>query len=181
MFLIGGPAFSGTTLLALMLNQGQIVCLDEPDFHNPEQAHRSIGTLRQLFPKLSFPDHPGRQLTFAEGAMLNYQCQQAIYPRELGTKTCNSYFIGYSKVFRQRGWPVIAIFRDIRDALVRTPPEGLEEPALNRHYRNVWEHRKEFDLQLRYEELIFDPDTAIAEIARVLGRTLSVKREWSEG
>ena len=32
MFLVGGPAFSGTILLALMLNQGDIVCLGEPDF-----------------------------------------------------------------------------------------------------------------------------------------------------
>ena len=31
MFLVGGPAFSGTTLLGHLLNQGDLVCLDEPD------------------------------------------------------------------------------------------------------------------------------------------------------
>ena len=46
MFLAGGPAFSGTTLLALLLNQGDLVCLDQPDFHKPEQRHRGIPILQ---------------------------------------------------------------------------------------------------------------------------------------
>ena len=57
MFLIGGPAFSGTTLLSLLLNQGTTVCLDEPDFHNPEQGHRGIPFLQTLFPHKIFLDH----------------------------------------------------------------------------------------------------------------------------
>jgi hypothetical protein len=32
MFLAGGPAFNLTRLLALLLNQGSLVCLDEPNF-----------------------------------------------------------------------------------------------------------------------------------------------------
>ena len=59
MFLVGGPAFSGTTLLAHLLNQGDLVCLDEPDFHDPAQSHRGIPLLRTLFPDRSFPDPPG--------------------------------------------------------------------------------------------------------------------------
>jgi len=180
MFLIGGPAFSGTTLLALMLNQSGIVCLDEPDFHNPLQSHRSVGALRQMFPHLSFPKHPGRDLSFEEGAALTEECEQVIRPRRLGTKTCNSYFLGYSEIYRRRGWPVIVIFRDIRDALVRDPPEGLEEGRLNEHYRAVWQHRNNYDLELRYEDMISDPDSTILRIAKVLGRPLSVKREWNE-
>lgn len=180
MFLVGGPAFSGTTLLALMLNQGDIVCLDEPDFHTPLQLHRSIRLLQHMFPALSFPEHPGRMLTFSEAATLTEECEQVLYPRQLGTKTCNSFYLGYYQVYRRRGWPVIAIFRDIRDALVRPLPNGFTESSLNNHYRVVWQHRVMFNLWLRYEDLISDPDTAIFRISQVLGRPLSPKRTWNE-
>ena len=76
----------------------------------------------KCFRNLSFPEHPRRDLTFEEGAALTEECEQVIRPHVLGTKTCNSYFLGYSEVYRRRGWPVIVIFRDIRDALVRDPP-----------------------------------------------------------
>lgn len=178
MFLVGGPAFSGTTLLALMLNQGDLVCLDEPDFHNPLQSHRSIRLLQQMFPELSFPEHPGQQMTFSEATTLTEECERALYPRELGTKTCNSFFLGYHRVYRRRGWPVIAIFRDIRDALVRPLPDGFTESGLNDHYRMIWEQRVMFDLWLRYEDLISDPDTAISRISKALGRPLETKRNW---
>jgi hypothetical protein len=49
-FLVGGPAFSGTTLLALLLNQPGVVCLDEPDFEKPAQAHRGLPVLQRRFP-----------------------------------------------------------------------------------------------------------------------------------
>ena len=50
MFLIGGPAYCGTTLLTLMLNQDGVTCLNEPDFHNPEQSHNGLPVLQQLYP-----------------------------------------------------------------------------------------------------------------------------------
>src|ERR1022692_487857 len=180
MFLVGGPAFSGTTVLALMLNQGDIVCLDEPDFHNPLQIHRSIRLLQRMFPRLSFPKHPGRVMTFSEATALTEESERVLHPRQLGTKTCNSFFLGYHQVYRRRGWPVIAIFRDIRDALVRPLPDGFTESGLNSHYRVVWQHRVMFNLWLRYEDLIADPDTAISRISEVLGRPLCTKRAWSE-
>jgi hypothetical protein len=178
MFLVGGPAFSGTTLLALMLNQGDLVCLDEPDFHNPLQSHRSIRLLRQMFPELSFPEHPGRRMTFSEATTLTEECERALYPRQLGTKTCNSIYLRYHQIYRRRGWPVIAIFRDIRDALVRPLPDGFTENGLNDHYRGIWQQRIMFDLWLRYEDLISDPDVAVSRISKVLGRPLSTKRNW---
>ncbi len=180
MFLVGGPAFSGTTLLALMLNQGDIVCLDEPDFHNPLQRHRSIRLLQRMFPELSFPEHPGHLMTFSEATTLTEECERALNPRQLGTKTCNSFYLGDYQVYRRRGWPVIAIFRDIRDALVRPLPDGFTESGLNNHYRVIWQHRVMFNLWLRYEDLISDPDTAISRISRVLGRPLSTKRNWDQ-
>jgi hypothetical protein len=180
MFLVGGPAFSGTTLLALMLNQGDVVCLDEPDFHNPLQSHRSIRQLRRMFPKLSFPEHPGRTLTFSEATTLTEECEQVLRPRQLGTKTCNSFYLRYYRVYRRRGYPVIAIFRDIRDALVRPLPEGFTENGLNHHYRVLWQQRDMFNLWLRYEDLISDPDTAISRIAKVLGLPLVTKRSWQQ-
>jgi hypothetical protein len=161
-----------------MLNQGDIVCLDEPDFHNPLQSHRSIRLLQQMFPELSFPEHPGQPMTFSEATTLTEECERALYPRQLGTKTCNSFYLGYYQVYRRRGWPVIAIFRDIRDALVRPLPDGFTESGLNDHYRAIWQQRVMFDLWLRYEDLISDPDLAISRISKVFGRPLSTKRSW---
>ena len=178
MFLVGGPAFSGTTLLSLMLNQGDVLCLDEPDFHNPAQAHRSILLLRERFPHLPFKNHPGNWLTFSEATNLAEDCERLLTPMELGVKTCNSYYLGYYQIYRRRGWPVVAIFRDIRDALARPLPEGFTESGLNDHYRQIWRHRVMFDLWLRYEDLVADPSTAVSRIASVLKRPLFVKRSW---
>ena len=58
MFLVGGPAFSGTTLLALLVSRGDLLCLDEPDFHDPKQSHRGIPYLQELFPDRLFPEPP---------------------------------------------------------------------------------------------------------------------------
>ena len=66
MFLIGGPAFSGTTLLTLLVNQDGLVCLDEPDFHNPEQSHRGIPFLKSLYPGKMFPAQPEQAIPYAE-------------------------------------------------------------------------------------------------------------------
>ena len=93
MFLVGGPAFSGTTLLAHLLNQGDLVCLDEPDFHDPEQSHRGIPLLRALFPDRSFPDPPGRPLDPEETFRFIERCDRAIPDRRLGVKTCDTVFL----------------------------------------------------------------------------------------
>jgi hypothetical protein len=179
MFLVGGPALSGTTLLTLMLNQGDIICLDEPDFHNPAQGHRGIPVLRSRFPGISFPEMSGRELTYPEAVELILHCEAAIGSHQLGIKTCDRIFIGYFDVCRLRGFPVIAIFRDIRDALVTPLPDWLTEAALNDAYRLVWQHREQFNLWLRYEDLVADPGREIAGIAAVLGKPLEVKRSWA--
>ena len=178
MFLVGGPAFSGTTLLSLMLNQGDLICMDEPDFHDPAQVHRSIGLLKTRFPQVPFREHPGHLLTFAEAAELAADCERLLSPLQLGIKTCNSYYLGYHQVFRGKGWPVIAIFRDIRDALVRQLPDGFTEAGLNDYYRSIWDQRVMFDLWLRYEDLIADPATTMSRISSVLGQTLSARNSW---
>jgi hypothetical protein len=178
MFLVGGPAFSGTTLLSLMLNQGDLLCMDEPDFHNPAQIHRSIGLLKARFPQVQFREHPGHVLTYSEAAELAADCERLLSPLQLGIKTCNSYYLGYHAVFRGKGWPVIAIFRDIRDALVRPLPDGFTEAGLNDNYRSIWDQRMRFDLWLRYEDLIADPAIAMSRISAVLGQTLTVKKSW---
>ena len=84
MFLIGGPVFSGTTLLALLLNQGSLVCLDEPDLHDPAQVHRGIPFLQELFPAAVLPVHPGRRLTYEEATGLIERCERAIRARVSG-------------------------------------------------------------------------------------------------
>jgi hypothetical protein len=178
MFLVGGPAFSGTTLLSLMLNQGDLICLDEPDFHDPTQIHRSLGLLQARFPELPFQKHPGHLLSFSEATTMAEDCERLLRPRQLGIKTCNSYYLGYYQIYRRRGWPVIAIFRDIRDALVRPLPEWIDERVLNDHFRLIWRHRMSFDLWLRYEDLVADPAAAMAKISAVLGHNLASKNSW---
>ena len=73
MFLIGGPAFSGTTLLTFLLNQGSVVCLDEPDFHNPQQSHRGIPVLKELFLEKTFPKCPTEVMTYGQAIDLIQQ------------------------------------------------------------------------------------------------------------
>jgi hypothetical protein len=180
MFLIGGPAFSGTTLLTLLLNQGTIVCLDEPDVHDPEQSHRGIPVLESRFPDSSFPTRPSGQLTYEEATALLEQCEQAIAPYELGMKTCDWPFVGYAEVYRGLGFPVIAIVRDIRDALVRPLPDWLDEAGLNVRYRLIWERSSLADLVIRYDDLVADTESVMARVTRALRRPLSpaIGRSW---
>ena len=93
MFLVGGPAFCGTTLLAHLLNQEDIVCLDEPDFHNPEQNHRGILVLETLFPDRDFPARPEKKLSYPEAFRFITRCQEIVRPVRLGMKTANWSFI----------------------------------------------------------------------------------------
>jgi hypothetical protein len=180
MFLIGGPAFSGTTLLALMLNQGKLVCLDEPDFHDPSQCHRAIPFLRTLFPDRPFPPQPAGRLTYSEAVELIVECERALGSHELGIKTNDRVLLGYFEACRSRGFPTIVIFRDIRDALVRPLPDWLTESRLNAHYRALWERRGEFNEWLRYEDLIATPELVLAKVSAVLKQPLAVKRTWTE-
>jgi hypothetical protein len=177
-FLTGGPAFSGTTLLALLLNQGSLLCLDEPDFHDPEQRHRGIPFLRELHPEAVFPDPPERELSFEEATDLIERCECAISPHDLGIKTCNSYFVGYADVYRRRGYPVICIVRDVRDALASPLPSWETEEKMNRWYRLIWERREEMDLWFRYEELVTETEAVLARVAAVLGHSLRPLERW---
>jgi hypothetical protein len=178
-FLVGGPAYSGTTLLALLLNQGDVVCLDEPDFHTPAQSHRGIPFLQELFPDRAFPARPTKPLSYEQAVALMRRCERAIAPYELGMKTCDTPLLGYAKVFRRLGCPIVWIFRDIRDALVRPLEEWVTEKSLNGAYRDLWQQRSLADLVLRYEDLVADPAAALAGISSVLGRPLETVREWA--
>ena len=177
-FLIGGPAFSGTTLLTLMLNQGDVVCLDEPDFHNPEQSHRAIPFLQELFPEKHFPKRPSQSLDYDEAVSLIQECEDAIAPLKLGIKTCDWTLMRYARVCKVRGYRTIAIIRDIRDALVRPLPEWVTEDSLNEAYRLIWNNLQTFDLCLRYEDLIANPAAEIAKVSALLGYEFRVMSEW---
>ena len=178
MFLIGGPAYSGTALMAHLLNQGEVVCLNEPDFHNPEQSHRAIPYLQKLFPDRDFPQRPGRTLSYSEAVQVIENCETAIQPYRLGVKTCNWLFIDYAAVYRKKKYPVIAVVRDIRDALVTPLPDWITEESLNRAYRLIWENRSNFDYWFRYEDLVRNPARTISEISKLLGYSFEVLQNW---
>lgn len=178
MFLVGGPAFSGTTLLAHLLTQGDLLCLDEPDFHDPQQAHRGIPPLQSLFPDRAFPDPPGRPLDPEETFSFIERCDRALPDKRLGIKTCDTVFLDLVPIYRRAGYPVIAIVRDVRDALVRELPGWVTEESLVRNYRKVWGELDSFDVWLRYEDLVADPETALGRISPVLSTTLRARPDW---
>jgi hypothetical protein len=178
MFLIGGPAFSGTTLLAHLLNQGSVLCLDEPDFHNPEQSHRGIPFLKELFPDSQFPERPGRALDYGETVNLIEECERVISPYDLGIKTCGWIFMEYAKVYRRLGYPIVVIVRDIRDALVRPLPGWVTEKSLNDSYRLIWNALDMVDLWVRYEDLVANPQEVMAKISEVLSYDFKILYTW---
>jgi len=178
MFLIGGPAYSGTALLALLLNQGRVVCLNEPDFHNPDQSHRAIPYLQKLFPDRSFPQRPDHSLTYPHAVDLIQTCEAAMKPYRLGIKTCNWVFMDYAAVYKKRKYPVVAVVRDLRDALVSPLPDWITEESLNRAYRLIWENRNTFDFWFRYEDLVQQPAHMISEISKVLSYPFEVLQNW---
>ncbi len=178
MFIVGGPPFSGTTLLALLLNQGNLVCLDEPDFHNPQQSHRGIPFLKKLFPDRTFPEDPQKPLSDEETFSLVQECEKALSPINLGIKTCNDVFIGHAKIYKKLKCPVIAIIRDIRDALVTPLPEWLTETKMISLYQMIWENSSMFDLLIRYEDLVRYPDKTMGQISGVLNSPLEVREGW---
>jgi hypothetical protein len=178
MFLVGGPAFSGTTLLSLMLNQGSTVCLDEPDFHNPAQSHRGIPFLQTLFPEKFFPERPDKPLSYSDAVRLIEACERAIHPIELGIKTCDRTFVDYGEIYKLYNYPIIAIFRDIRDVLVRPLPPWLDESRLNHAYRLIWRNLDMFDFWFRYEELVADAEPVLRRISALLNRPLRAIHCW---
>lgn len=181
MFLLGGTAFSGKTLLAHLLNQGQIVCLDEPDFHDPAQRHRGIPVLRAMFPDKTFPDPVERDIPFSEAVAFIEKCQAVIRPSILGMKTAGWVFVEYARVYRASGHPVIAVIRDIRDVLTEAPlPDWVGgEPGLNRAFRSLWKNLDLCDLWIRYEDFVANPDEIFASVSRTLGCQLTRPSEWS--
>jgi hypothetical protein len=181
MFLVGGPAFSGKTLLAYLLNQGQVICLDEPDFHNPEQGHRGIPFLRELFPDKNFPERPEKELTYKEAVDFIQECERVISPYNLGVKTANWDFIRYAKIYNELGYPAIAVVRDIRDVLAEGQlPDWLGgEKELNNLYRLIWNNLKMFDLWLRYEDLVIDTEKVVQEISKLLSYDFKVLPRWN--
>jgi len=74
---------------------------------------------------------------------------------------------------------VIAIVRDIRDALVRPLPEWLTEGRLNHFYREIWEKLSLFDCWLRYEALVMNQENVTKKISRVLSYKITVKKVWA--
>jgi hypothetical protein len=180
-FLIGGPSFSGTTLLTLLLDRQEgLVCLDEPDFHDPEQTHRGIPVLRNRFRDRTFPDPPAAPISEAEATELVAECDRALRPLELGIKTCDWTLVRYVHAFRERGCPVVLIFRDPRDILARPLPHWQDESVVNAHCRAVWALAGDADAVVRYEDLVAAPQAVLDEIGEALGRRLVALHEWRE-
>lgn len=181
MFLLGGTAFSGKTLLAHLLNQGQVVCLDEPDFHDAGQRHRGIPFLSTLFPDKTFPAQPGRSLSYRDAVAFIEQCEDVIRPFTLGMKTAGRVFLEYAKIYRAFGYPVIGVVRDIRDVLSEGPlPEWIDgERELNAAFREVWTNLDLYDLWIRYEDLVSEPDNILESISRLIGYELEPVANWS--
>lgn len=180
MFLIGGPAYSGTTLLTHLLNQGRVTCLHEPDFHNPKKSHKGMLYLKELFPNKKFPEIPKKELTDKEAVILIQKLEKVISPQNLGFKTCDWPFIEYAKIYKELGYPVIAIIRDIRDALVTpVPPWVNGEEGLNRRYRLIWNNMDLFDLWFRYEDLVMNTEEIINKISKVLSNEFKVLKTWN--
>ena len=180
-FLVGGPAYSGTTLLALLCNQAGMVCLDEPDFEDPAQAHRGIPVLQRRCPDADLPDGPGIPLTRDEAFDFVGRCAAAVRPIALGIKTCDRRFVEFAHRFHAHGLPVVAIVRDIRDALVRPLPEWLTAEKLNASYRLVWRHRDLASTWIRYESLVREPELAMREVARALHCEEELRVTWEPG
>jgi hypothetical protein len=89
--------------------------------------------------------------------------------------------IEYAAIYNARGYPTIAIVRDIRDVIAELPlPEWVGgEKGLNQTYRHIWRSLHMFDLCLRYEDLVTHPEEAIGKIARVLAYDFKVMHRWN--
>ena len=179
MFLVGGPAYSGTTLLALMLNQPGVTCLSEPDFHDPSQSHNGIPVLAKRYPGASFPERVEQSLTISDAFELALRCQAVVRPDRLGMKFCNRVFLDYADEFIAAGFPVVAIVRDVRDVLVRPllPYVGGESGLVDR-YREIWRCRHDFNAVIRYEDLIREPVKTFESLSVALDQPLVLRDRW---
>jgi hypothetical protein len=177
-FLVGGPAFSGTTLLAHLLNQPGVVCLDEPDFERVSQAHRSIAFLRRLFPDVQLPSEPRRDLSYPEAFELVESCSKALQPTVFGFKTCNWRFVSFARLFFAAGLPVVLIVRDIRDTLMTPPLEWISEKSLVAAYRHVWNNRQLASAWIRYEDLVAAPVQTLEKVTNALGHRPRDRVAW---
>jgi hypothetical protein len=181
MFLLGGTAFSGKTLLAHLLNQGDVVCLDEPDFHDFRQRHRGAPVLASLFPDKEIPPPPDRSLSFREAVTYLEQVQDRIQPVALGMKTAGRMFIEYAGIYQEAGYPVIAVIRDVRDVLAEAPlPEWIPtEEKMASEFSNIWRNLRLFDALFRYEDLVTEPAKVLSAISALIGRPLDPSLQWS--
>ena len=177
MFLVGGPAFCGKTLLAHLLTQGRVVCLDEPDFHDPVQRVRGVAMIRERAGDAELP--PEGPITH-EGAVAYLEaCERVLALRHLGMKTSDWTFVRYAELYAERRCPVIALVRDVRDVLTEGPlPEWVTEDGLVERYQLIWRHRAAFDLCIRYEDLVSNPRAVFSRIAECLSVPLEVPERW---
>jgi hypothetical protein len=106
------------------------------------------------------------------------QCHDAIAPFRLGVKMCNWMFVDYATLYRQLGYPVVAIVRDLRDALARPLPPWVDERTLNERYRLIWNRRSLFDCVVRYEDLVRDPQGELDLVSPALKVPLRAMTEW---
>ena len=180
MFLLGGTAFSGKTLLAHLLNQGDVFCIDEPDMHDIRQSHRGAPIFAERFPEKNLPAPPDRSLSFPEGVGYLERVQEQIQPVELGMKTAGRIFVEYAELYKKAGYPVLAVIRDVRDVLAEAPlPEWIpSEQKMAYEFRNVWLNLNLVDVLLRYEEIVADPRRVLQKISDVIGRPLHMPAGW---
>jgi hypothetical protein len=96
-------------------------------------------------------------------------------------KTAGSVFLEYAKIYRESGYPVIAVIRDIRDVLAEGPlPEWVGgEPGLNAKFRAVWKNLDLCDLWMRYEDLVTKTDSVFESLSSILGCELTPAISWS--
>jgi hypothetical protein len=118
-------------------------------------------------------------LTYSEAFVLMKRCEKIIEPNLLGFKFCNQPFVKFARMFHEAGLPVIAIIRDIRDALVRPLlPYINGEAGLARNYQHVWDHRHLFNAIIRYEDLVFDSKATMDTVSETLNFPLVDSSKW---
>lgn len=180
MFLIGGPPYCGTTLLTVMMNQEGVTCLNEPDFHDPDQSHNGLPVLQSRYPDVQFPERGGHEMAHAEAFELMTLCASLVGRDQLGFKFCGKTFVRFAALFQEAGLPAVAIVRDIRDALVRPLKSYINgEAGLVSQYRLVWENRSLFDTVIRYEDLVLDSESTLQAVSIALGFPLAERTSWN--
>jgi len=85
-------------------------------------------------------------------------------------KTAGRVFVEYAKIYRESGYPVIAVIRDIRDVLAEAPlPEWVGgEAGLNAEFRSISNNRDLCDLWIRYEDFVTNPEKVGENLSSLL-------------